>query len=96
MERTDIDALTADAAFMREKLRETREALGDQEVVMPYDNGGGQSGIRANPAFAEYEKLNAAYLRTLAAIEEAKPTKQAAASRLADLRVVAGKRAANG
>lgn len=94
MDTRDIDTLTADAAFMRIKLAETREALADQEVVMPYDNGGGQSGIRANPAFGEYEKLSASYLRTLAALDEAKPTATAQVTKLATLRAVAGKRAA--
>lgn len=95
MDKRDIDTLTADAAFMRAKLAETREALADQEVVMPYDNGGGQSGIRANPAFGEYEKLNASYLRTLAALEEAKPTAAVQVTKLSTLRAVAGKKAAN-
>ena len=36
----------------------------NQSVVIPYDNGGGQVGIRANPAFGEYQKLLRSYTAT--------------------------------
>lgn len=71
VEQADIDTLRADAAFMRRKLAETRESLAYEAVVIPYDNGGGQEGIRANPAFSEYEKLAKTYQATLDAIERA-------------------------
>ena len=66
----DAKALRAEADFMRSKLEETRKALKGQSVVIPYDNGGGQVGIRANPAFAEYERLGRAYHATLRALAE--------------------------
>lgn len=71
MESADIETMRADAAFMRSKLAETRIALAAESVVIPYDNGGGQVGIRANPAFSEYEKLAKTYQATLYAIERA-------------------------
>lgn len=74
MEAEDVETMRADAAFMRAKLAETRDSLAREAVVIPYDNGGGQVGIRANPAFAEYEKLARTYQATLDAIERASRT----------------------
>lgn len=51
--------------FMRVKLTETRKGLANQAVVIPYDNGGGQTGIRANPAFREFNALMKTYTTTL-------------------------------
>lgn len=47
--------------FMKRKLLQARRCIDDEEIVIPYNNGGGQSGIRANPAYAEYEKLYKTY-----------------------------------
>lgn len=55
--QVDLDALEAHIDFMRAKLQQTAKALQGQNVVVPYDNGGGQCGIREHPAFAAYEKL---------------------------------------
>lgn len=66
----NIDELRTQADFMRDKLIETRKALENEQVVIPYDNGGGQTGIRANPAFKEYENLLNSFTRTLTAIRE--------------------------
>ena len=63
-EREHAHELALDVLFMRGKLEETRAGLRDQSVVIPYDNGGGQVGIRANPAFGEYQKLLRSYTAT--------------------------------
>ena len=60
-EREHAHELALDVLFMRGKLEETRAGIAKQQVVIPYDNGGGQVGIRANPAFAEYQKLLKSY-----------------------------------
>lgn len=39
------------------QLSRAKECIGEEEVVIPYDNGGGQTGIRSNPAFAEHKRL---------------------------------------
>lgn len=65
-ERDHVRELAEDVLFMRGKLAETRRALENSAVVIPYDNGGGQTGIRANPAFGEYQKLLRTYTATLA------------------------------
>ncbi len=69
-EREHVRELAEDVLFMRRKLEESREGLKDQKIVIPYDNGGGQVGIRANPAFGEYQKLLNMYKATFAALRD--------------------------
>lgn len=49
-------------AFMKAKLDETKELIKSTSVVIPYDNGGGQQGIRENPIFKGYESLWKSYM----------------------------------
>lgn len=64
-EREHVRELAENALFMRGKLEETRIGLSRQQVVIAYDNGGGQTGIRRNPAFDAYEALLKSYQLTL-------------------------------
>ncbi len=66
----NLSALRTQADWMRKKLDETRIDLSSQSVVMDYDNGGGQTGTRKNPAFDAYNALMANYRSTLKAIDE--------------------------
>lgn len=69
--REDTLELAENVEFMRKKLEETRKGLTKQQVVIAYDNGGGQRGIRENPAFKGYHSLLTSYrksIETLAAI----------------------------
>lgn len=50
--------------WMDAKLAETRALIARTPAVMPYDNGGGQKGIRSNPAYSEYEKLLSSWSKT--------------------------------
>lgn len=56
--------------FMRLKLIEARQNMADMPTVIAYDNGGGQRGIRKNPAFDAYSQLMRTYTRTLAELRE--------------------------
>lgn len=49
-------------AWMKVKLDVTREKIKTTDVAIPYDNGGGQSGIRENPLFKGYESLFKTYM----------------------------------
>ena len=51
--------------WMEAKLAEAREAIGRSSVAIPYDNGGGQRGIRKNPAFDGYNSLMSSYTKAL-------------------------------
>lgn len=63
--RPQVAELAENVIFMRQKLAETRKGLVDQDTVVPYDNGGGQVGIRRNPAFDAYEALLRSYQSAL-------------------------------
>ena len=68
--RADVEKLAKSVLFMRGKLADAEKGMANEQIVIPYDNGGGQVGIRANPAFSEYEKLLKCYMSTLAELRE--------------------------
>jgi hypothetical protein len=49
-------------AWIKVKLDDVREKIKASSVVIPYDNGGGQKGLRENPAFKGYEALWKTYI----------------------------------
>ena len=61
--------LAENVVFMAHKLKETREGMGDEPLVVPYDNGGGQSGLRENPTFKAYNAMAARYVAALHELE---------------------------
>lgn len=89
--------LAESVVFMADKLKEARAAMEREPLVIPYDNGGGQTGIRENPHFVAFEHLMATYnkaLRQLTEIvEKGAPTKKAS-SIMAELTTIAGKKVA--
>jgi hypothetical protein len=59
-----IDALTPlfdNICWMQIKLDDARAEIGEDGLLTEYDNGGGQSGVRQNPAFKAYEALWKSY-----------------------------------
>lgn len=44
-------------AWMKCKLDDTRELLDKTAVLMKYENGGGQSGVRKNPGYEAYNAM---------------------------------------
>lgn len=69
-------------AFMKAELDRTIEDIGESSVAIPYDNGGGQAGIRENPVFKGYESLWKSYLQGIEKITAIIP--QASESDLID------------
>lgn len=57
--------LAENVLWMEAKLANARDAIGKSSVAIPYDNGGGQRGIRKNPAFDGYNSLMGSYTRAL-------------------------------
>lgn len=81
--------------FMAEKLEESRKAMKDEPIVIPYDNGGGQTGIRENPHYVAFEHLVTAYnksLRQLTEIVEKGAPVRNASSIMAELTTIAGRK----
>lgn len=60
-------------AWMKVKLDDTRETIKNSQTVIPYDNGGGQKGIRENPLFKGYESLWKSYMNGMNRILDTLP-----------------------
>lgn len=60
-------------SWMRAKLDDSRSLIKNSNIVVPYDNGGGQKGIRENPAFKGYEALWKAYMQGMNRILDTLP-----------------------
>lgn len=60
-----VRELAENVVFVRSKLVKTRKSLEKEAVVVPYDNGGGQTGIRKNPGFEMYNSLLAQYRKSI-------------------------------
>lgn len=60
-------------AWMKVKLDEAREVVRESSVVISYDNGGGQKGIRENPIFKGYEALWKSYMSGMNVLINALP-----------------------
>lgn len=63
-------ALAESVLFMASKLTETRLQIQSEPLVIEYDNGGGQKGIRENPSFVAYEHMLTAYNKSLRQLTE--------------------------
>ncbi len=68
-----LEPVIENTAWMKAKLDDTREAIKSTSVVIPYDNGGGQKGLRENPLFKGYESLWKAYMTGISKIMDALP-----------------------
>lgn len=51
--------------FMEDKLDQARDLIGSTSVAIQYDNGGGQKGVRENPAFKGYTSLLKSYMSAI-------------------------------
>ena len=57
--------LAENVLWMAAKLEATRREIADDPVAIPYDNGGGQTGVRKNPAYEGYNALVSSYTKAL-------------------------------
>lgn len=87
--------LAEQVLFMSEKLKEERKKLEKEPLIIDYDNGGGQSGIRENPHYTAYEKLLSSFNKSLKQlteiIENGTPVKQKA-SIMTELSAIASRK----
>lgn len=58
-----LEPVIMNTAWMKAKLDDAREAIKNSQIVISYDNGGGQKGIRENPLFKGYEALWKSYMQ---------------------------------
>lgn len=64
--------LAENVIFQRDKLTQTREAMQKQgaQLVVAYNNGGGQHGVRKHPIYEAYNQLMANYRKSLAQLTD--------------------------
>ena len=65
-----IDELAKQLEFQAVKLRECRTEMESMPTIMAYDNGGGQKGIRKNPAYDAYNALMQNFRKSLQLLVE--------------------------
>lgn len=68
-----LDTVIENTAYMKVKLDDARLKIASSSVVIPYDNGGGQTGIRENPLFKGYEALFKSYMAGMKQILDVLP-----------------------
>ena len=68
-----LEPVIVNASWMKVKLDKTRDDIKTSSVVIPYDNGGGQKGLRENPLFKGYEALWKSYFAAISKILESVP-----------------------
>lgn len=68
-----LDTIIVNTAYMKAKLEDARAAIKTSNVVIPYDNGGGQTGLRENPLFKGYEALFKSYMSGMKQILDSLP-----------------------
>ncbi len=56
--------------WLEEKMEQGRKLIAASAIVVPYDNGGGQSGIRKNPAYEAIHRMTSSYNATMKTIED--------------------------
>ena len=71
-----LEPIILNTAWMKAKLDDAREAIKNSNIVIAYDNGGGQKGIRENPLFKGYESLWRSYMAGMAKILDSLPQEQ--------------------
>lgn len=57
--------LAENVLWMEAKLADARRVIGKSSVAIPYDNGGGQRGVRRNPAYDGYNSLMSSYAKAV-------------------------------
>lgn len=64
--------LAENVIFQRDKLTQTRKAMQAQgaQLVVAYNNGGGQKGVRKHPIYEAYNQLMANYRKSLAQLTD--------------------------
>lgn len=68
-----LDPIIINTAWMKAKLDDARDAIKSSNIVITYDNGGGQKGLRENPLFKGYENLWRSYMAGMNRIMDSLP-----------------------
>lgn len=81
-----LEPVIENVSWMKAKLEDTTDRIRDGQIVIKYNNGGGQAGVRESPLFKGYEALFKTYMSGMAKIMEAMPVKESAPEPPADVK----------
>lgn len=65
--------LIQNVGFLEDRLYNARIDMAAEPLVVAYDNGGGQQGVRKNPAYEVYTKLYSSYIAGVRTLLERLP-----------------------
>lgn len=68
-----LEPVIENTAWMKAKLDDARERIKGSSIAIPYNNGGGQKGLRENPLFKGYENLWRCYIAGMGKIMDSLP-----------------------
>ena len=68
-----LESVIDNVAFLKVKLDEVRAQLLTEELMVEYDNGGGQKGIRENPIYKQYQSLFGNFMKGMDKILQPMP-----------------------
>lgn len=68
-----LEPVILNTSWMKAKLDDAREAIKNSQIVISYNNGGGQKGLRENPLFKGYEALWRSYMQGMNRILDTLP-----------------------
>lgn len=86
MNNNKIKTLEEQVRVMSDKLKQAAEQVPAEDLIVEYDNGGGQTGVRENPFFPAYEKLLNSYIKTVMALNELSGNETVTTDSIAELR----------
>ena len=72
-----VKKLIEQAAFMSVTLQKLQDDIAENGAVMPYDNGGGQTGVRKNPSAELYTVMSKNYAAIIKQLESLLPKPEA-------------------
>lgn len=75
-----LEPVIQNTSWMKVKLEEALDSEEMGSLVVEYDNGGGQTGVRENPWFKAYEALWKSYMLGMGRILDALPDEAAEAA----------------
>ena len=71
-----IDELEKTAEFLRQEIQTARKELEGQPLSVEYDHGGGQCGVRENPAYTAFAKILKSYQAVITQLDSMTKTEQ--------------------
>ena len=67
-----IDILMEQLNLMAQRLLTEGAKISTEDLVVEYDNGGGQTGTRENPFYPAYEKLLSSFVKVFTVVQASK------------------------